>query len=75
MPNAGKNEMKLLDFQKVNGFENSNLITSKINLCKSLKNLPGEYQDNFFPESFSITNTYSIDKSELDSFKQGFRFT
>ena len=67
--------MKLLDFQKVNGFENSNLITSKINLCKSLKNLPGEYQGNFFPESFSITNTDSIDQNELYSFKQGFRFT
>jgi len=42
----------------VNHFSNNNLLTSKVGLCQSLKNLTwwtNDTMDNFFPKCFSLS--------------------
>ena len=51
---------ELLDFQIVNHFSNNNLLTSKVGLCASLKNLvlwTNNTMENFFPKCFTITKS------------------
>ena len=48
----------LYDFQIVNHFSNNNLLTSKIGLCNSLKNLTwwtDDSMESFFPSCFVIS--------------------
>lgn len=48
----------LYDFQMVNHFSNNNLLTSKVGLSSSLKNLTwwtNESMDTFFPKCFSLS--------------------
>lgn len=49
---------QLQDFQIVNHFSNNNLLTSKVGLCQSLKNLTwwtNDTMDTFFPKCFSLS--------------------
>jgi tubulin monoglycylase TTLL3/8 len=63
----------LQDFQIVNHFLKNNLVTTKVGLCHSLKNLiwwNNVEVDTFFPKCFDLT-----DGEETEDFKNEFRFT
>lgn len=66
----GMNELK--DFQIVNHFLKNNVITTKVGLCHSLKQLiwwNNVEVDSFFPKCYDLT-----DGNELEDFKQEYRF-
>lgn len=72
---------ELQDFQIVNHFSNNNLLTSKVGLCASLKNLvlwTNESMDNFFPKCFTISKSQgdltSPFQHDLEEFNEEFRF-
>ena len=63
----------LLDFQLVNHFENCSLLTTKIGLCKNLKNLMMYNNVNinkFYPRSFDLS-----DISDMADFISEFKIT
>jgi tubulin monoglycylase TTLL3/8 len=66
------NPAELKDFQITNHFMKNNVITTKVGLCHSLKNLiwwNNVEVDTFFPKCFDLT-----DGAELEDFKQEYRF-
>jgi tubulin monoglycylase TTLL3/8 len=66
------NPAELKDFQITNHFMKNNVITTKVGLCHSLKQLiwwNNVAVDSFFPKCFDLT-----DGAELDDFRQEYRF-
>lgn len=58
----------LHDFQIVNHFSNNNLLTSKVGLAASLKNLTwwtNDSMDSFFPKCFILTKSQGLSTSEF----------
>ena len=71
----------LYDFQIVNHFSNNNLLTSKIGLCNSLKNLTWWTNDSmasFFPNCFVISKVQgdknSTFQNDIEEFNEEYRF-
>jgi tubulin monoglycylase TTLL3/8 len=63
---------EIQDFQIVNHFLKNNLITTKVGISKSLKNLVWWNEvdiNSFFPKCFDLT-----DGEETDDFKNEYRF-
>jgi len=65
----------------VNHFSNNNLLTSKVGLCQSLKNLTwwtNDTMDNFFPKCFSLSklqgNQICMLQNDIDEFDEDYRF-
>ena len=71
----------LYDFQMVNHFSNNNLLTSKVGLCNSLKNLTwwtNDTRENIFPNCFVITKCQgdknSTFQNDIEEFNEEYRF-
>ena len=65
----------------INHFSNNNLLTSKVGLSSSLKNLTwwtNECMDTFFPKCFSLSKVQgdknSIFQNDMEEFNEEYRF-
>ena len=72
---------KLQDFQIVNHFINNSLLTSKVGLCNSLKNLTwwtNNSMDNFFPKCYVLTKLQGdasfMHQNDIEEFNEEYRF-
>lgn len=72
---------ELHDFQIVNHFSNNNLLTSKVGLCLSLKNLTwwtNDTMDSFFPKCFCLSkiqgNQNGMLQNDIEEFDEEYRF-
>ena len=71
----------LHDFQIVNHFSNNNLLTTKVGLCTSLKNLnlwQNDTMDSFFPKCFIISKSQGHAstpfENDIEQFNEEYRF-
>lgn len=71
----------LHDFQIVNHFSNNNVLTSKVGLTASLKNLTwwtNDSMDSFYPKCFILSkqqgNLSSMFQNEMEEFNEEYRF-